>query len=179
MDGLLAPVVTGIVSVAVAFYTARWKAKKEWKRFKREVKERYASKLFEARLDTYPSLYATLSGYAKEIYYQTASMESMKVFQASLDKWNNEHGILLGQGAYHTSSRLRELLQVLREHRSDVSLEDLKQIQKGISTYEYCLRYEIGVNDIDAVGQYPHYEKRSAELAEYSSGIRLSADGMR
>ena len=119
MEQLWSALATGVVSVFLAFYAARWKIKTEWKKFEREVNERYASKLFEARLDTYPSLYAMLSEYAKQIYYLKASKESMEVFQDALDKWNNEHGILLGKGSYHISSRLRELLHVLKEYTRD------------------------------------------------------------
>lgn len=176
MEKLYAVLIAGVVSAIVAFLTTLWKTRAEWMKYKIEVKESYAAKLFEARLNTYPSLYSILSGYSKQIYYGKADFDSMTEFQNQLDEWNNINGILLSTASYSISSRVRRVLQALREHRALLTDDDLETMRTGISGFERALRYEIGIYDIDAVGQFKTFLEVSEELEKRESSIRESAN---
>ena len=176
MEKVYAAIIAGAVSIVVAFATTIWRTRVELRKHSEEIRENYASKLFESRLEKYPSLYSILSEYSKQIQYHLANYDSMLKLQIDLDKWNNENGVLLNVASAKISARFRNLLHAMAGSRVTLSESDLEKIRFGLLEFERSLKAEIGVSIIEPVGQSSSFLEAANRLDQMVVEIENEAN---
>lgn len=88
----------------------------ELQKLRTEIRQTYADKLLEKRLEVYPALYFLLSDFLKSILkLRIVSKESISKLRAEIDDWDSKHAVLLsgrtGIICYQFRGLLGELLQ--------------------------------------------------------------------
>lgn len=135
-----------IISVTASLVISRGQAKHQIEKMRIELEEAYTGKLFEKRLEVYPSLYSILSGFAKCLHKNQVNKEVINRTLERLDEWDNNYALFLSPLTAHNMYELRRVFQRYQ------TMDEARVIKNAKKDYIYkvmglenALKTEIGV----------------------------------
>ena len=150
-----------------AIFVSGRRSKAELHRELKLHRERYSKALFEERIKIYPSLYVLLSSFSKRVKYGERSVERLSEFRDAVDEWNSANAIFFGHMSTCISFRFRRLLfALLSAANKEIAEEHWKNITYFISAFEESLKTEIGIKDLEPIGELGDRAELLAELDE-------------
>ncbi len=149
----------GVLSSAVvSFLISRNIVNTELKKLRYEMKKTYASKLLEARLNVYPTLYFLLSSFLKETRYRSIHKTTIETLLAQIDEWDSKNAILLGENSgricYIFRENLWQLLDCTNEKLKQKleSPQFIEELRTEAQKLELAIKSDIGIYGVDFVG---------------------------
>lgn len=148
------PIISVIISVVSSIVITALKNKSELKNIKTQLEQRYATSLFDKRVEIYPNLFFILSNYGKIIEYGKQTKTNLTEFRDNLDSWDSKNAIYLTPPIFKFSWRFRKYLNLVlstcsESELSETNWDDLRNI---LIQYAKVIRAEIGIFDSKPVG---------------------------
>ncbi|RVU32731.1 hypothetical protein [Neptunomonas marina] len=174
-DKIIAALLAGSISLIVSLSITWWRSSVELKKLKQEIEHQYASKLFEARLERYPSLYSYVSSFAKLLEKNQASLDDLITLKNQVDKWDSDNALLLNSNSVRIMYRLRKLLYAYTERNTPLCINDRKNIKIAIMAIESSIKYEVGIHDINPLGKIKNEDIVHNSLDELIQAVKESS----
>ena len=152
------------VSVIASLFGSFRLINTEMRKLRAEIEQTYASKLIEARLQTYPELYGALSGTIRTIQFDTLTKENLTQLQSKMENWALTGSLFASAETGLVFHRLRIYLQNLlqmsdSEFQSKVStIAGLKEIRNNIHQLELALKYDLGIYIVEFSDRAKRFE---------------------
>ena len=151
---IIISIISGIITLITSVLITTIKNRSELLKIHVELEQKYATSLFEKRLNVYPTLFKILSDFNKLIEYNIQTKDKLLELQKNLDEWNNEYAILLtttsSRMAYSYRYYLIDLFQ--KYSKKDIPQDVWNNIRTLNVAFEKSIRAEIGIYDIRAAG---------------------------
>lgn len=149
-----------LTSALVAVAVARRQARDQLKGVLLTRDGAYLGKLYDARLDCYPTLYAYLGGLGSKIMSKEAKTSDIRSTWESIRDWDKKHAIFFSPFTVQNVIRLRKMLVPLAEATSEeISRHDQSALLEAMIDVQMCLKTELGV--LDAVAYHNPTERRT------------------
>ena len=98
-----------LLSIFASYLVARFEAKNEIEKIKKELEKVYVSELFKRRIDAYTKVYALLSNTLKEIELGKGSKELLENFIGNLNELDSHSALLFSDPTARVSGKFRQL----------------------------------------------------------------------
>lgn len=149
-DKIIAAVIASCISLVIALITyksAFKKLKEERLNFEKELEHRYIDKLFEKRMQMYPSAFAS----AGKIYrlkapeYITPN-EKLRKIKYELKEWaEGEAGLFISKELIEAFNNLMDVLSKKPGNIDSYTLEQADKIWKARNDFRASLRKDLGI----------------------------------
>jgi hypothetical protein len=167
------------ISMLVSIYTSRRQTKTELEKLRFEIKQSYAGRLLEKRLDAYPGLYYLLSSFAKKLKPDLLSRTDVETFHEQLNEWDSRNSLLFTAqtGLIHFNFRrlLTKLVNVTDEEftRQLAFVEYCDDLRNKVGQLELALKNDLGIYVVefdDLSKRFTSYE----EIAKALDKVKLN-----
>jgi hypothetical protein len=102
---------TGVVaSVVASLFTSKRQADIEVQKLRAEIRQTYAGKLLEKRIDVYPALYKLLSDFDKMLRLDKVSRSVVEELLRQIFEWDSENALIMSGYAGRILYEFRKLL---------------------------------------------------------------------
>ncbi len=146
-----------LLSAIMSLLISRNIVNTELKKLRYEMKKTYASKLLEARLNVYPTLYFLLSSFLKEARYKTIHKKTIETLLSQIDEWDSKNAILLGENSgricYVFRENLWQLLHCTDEElkRNLSSTQFIEELRTEAQKLELAIKSDLGIYGVDLI----------------------------
>lgn len=133
-------------SVIMSFLISRTQSKTQVERARMELEETYTGKLFEKRMDVYPSLYNILSYFSKLINKDQITLEVIERTVKQLEDWDSQYAIFTSPLTAQKLFELRKIFDKYLNKKITISQKTLKKdFLSSLMGLENALKMELGV----------------------------------
>ncbi len=165
-----------LASALVSFVVSAKQARIESQKLLTELQAALGSRLYERRLEVYPSLYAYLSRLSKVLEVRSPTRADLLKCFVGVEEWDSNHAVLFGavtgRAAYHFRQDLRELTLFPEDELlcKFSSPEQRNPLREKIEAFELALKYELGTYHFESpttlrtVSPFPSYRESQKSL---------------
>lgn len=166
--------VTGVViSVVVSYLTSSKNVDIELKKHKEILFQEFGQKLFEKRLEVYPTLYALVSNFIKTVRFGNLSNKEIKKLSNNLLEWDTNHAIYMSAETQYLFHKFKLAIAEL-SYKDDKELseefrepESKKKIKEEGEKIEIALKNELGIYAFESPNKVvPEREFKSYKEAD-------------
>lgn len=164
------------ISILSSVFISRKQTVLELQKMRTEIRQTYAGKLLERRLDIYPEMYRILSDFTKKIESGEFTKAALQQFKNEIDSWDSKHAILFSGPTNITAYRFRKELRRLtnltdNEFNNGFESEDaISDFRHKIGNYELALKSDLGIYVVDSGDtskRIESYKQLNIELGTY------------
>ncbi|HTE23669.1 hypothetical protein [Flavitalea sp.] len=138
-------IATVITSLLTAYFTTLKTIRTERDKIRSNVHLAYSNKILEKRLEIYPLFYALMSDLAKDIFYNTCTLDKIQKFQKHLDMLDSEHVIFFSGVSTVELGKLRRFLKNILFHKTALTIDQLSELKGLLGDVENSLKRDIGI----------------------------------
>lgn len=143
---------TGVVaSVVASLFTSKRQADIEVQKLRAEIRQTYAGKLLEKRIDVYPALYKLLSDFDKMLRLDKVSRSVVEELLRQIFEWDSENALIMsgyaGRILYEFRKLLMDWLQLPDNdfQRKFASSDEKWNRLQEVGKVELALKSDIGI----------------------------------
>ena len=137
-----------VISVLASLFISMRQTSAELSKMRTEIRQTYADKLLEKRIEIYPGLYKLLSEFTKEIKEaRKISRARLAELETQITDWDVSNAVFLSGKAFELSYRFRKLVielmnQSTEEFDDSAILLDLRGKADGV---KLALKEDLGI----------------------------------